>query len=177
MTRKIALSGIFISMALVLSFFEGLIPMNIGVPGVKLGLANIVTLTALFILGPVYALLIQIGRVVLSALLFGNLAGLLYSLSGGLLSIVAMILLYKIKRPIFSIVAISVLGAIFHNIGQITAASLIVQDLRLSYYLPILMLFGAAAGIFVGFICKYLIKGLNGIKSIGLYDPESISRL
>ncbi|MCD6321945.1 MAG: Gx transporter family protein [Clostridiales bacterium] len=177
MTRKIALSGIFISMALVLSFFEGLIPMSIGVPGVKLGLANIVALTALFVLGPVYAVLIQIGRVILSALLFGNLAGLLYSLSGGLLSILAMVLLYKVKKPLFGIVAISVLGAVFHNIGQITAASLIVQDLRISYYLPILMLFGVAAGIFVGFTCKYLIKGLNGIKSIGLYNPDSISRL
>ncbi len=177
MTRKIALSGIFISMALVLSFFERLIPMNFGLPGVKLGLANIVALTALFVLGPIYAIIIQVGRAVLSAFLFGNLAGLLYSLSGGLLSILAMILLYKIKRPLFSIIAISVLGAVFHNIGQITAASLIVQDLRISYYLPILMLSGAAAGIFVGFTCKYLIKGLSGIKSIGLHDPDSISRL
>ncbi|MDX1357576.1 MAG: Gx transporter family protein [Clostridia bacterium] len=177
MTKKIAISGIFISMALVLSFFEGLIPMNFGIPGVKLGLANIVALTALFILGPVYALAIQAGRVVLAALMFGNMAGLLYSISGGLLSIFAMILLYKIKRPFFTIVAISVFGAVFHNIGQITAASVIVSDLRISFYLPILLLSGVAAGIFVGFAGKYLIKGLLRTNLMELHNPDSSNRL
>jgi heptaprenyl diphosphate synthase len=177
MTKKIAISGIFISMALVLSFFEGLIPMNFGIPGVKLGLANIVALAALFILGPVYALAIQAGRVVLAALMFGNMAGLLYSISGGLLSIFAMILLYKLKRPFFSIVAISVFGAVFHNIGQITAASVIVSDLRISFYLPILLLSGVAAGIFVGFAGKYLIKGLLRTNLMELHNPDSSNRL
>ena len=176
MTRKIAISGIFISMAMVLAFFEGLIPMNFGIPGVKLGLANIVALTALFVLGPIYAIAIQIGRVVLTALMFGNMAGLLYSLSGGILSILAMILIYKIKRPLFGIIAISVFGAVFHNIGQIVAASLIVQDLRISYYLPILMLAGAVAGILVGIVCKFLVKGLISTKLVELQDPFSINR-
>ena len=177
MTKKITLSGIFIAMAMVLSFIESLIPMNFGIPGVKLGLANIVSLTALFVLGPIYAIAIQIGRVVLTALMFGNMAGLLYSLSGGILSIAAMILLFKIKRPFFGIIAISVLGAVFHNIGQITAASLIVQDLRISYYLPILMLSGVVTGVFVGLICKYLIKGLLKTNFIELHDDHSINRL
>jgi len=177
MTRKIALSGIFISMALVLSFFEGLIPVNFGIPGIKLGLANIVALTALFVLGPIYAIAIQIGRVVLGALMFGNMAALLYSLAGGLISILAMTLLYKIKHPYYGIVAISVFGAVFHNIGQIIAASLIVQDLRISYYLPILMLSGIAAGLFVGFTCKFLIKGLTNTKFITLHDSTSLTRL
>lgn len=176
MTRKIAISGIFISMAMVLAFFEGLIPMNFGIPGVKLGLANIVALTALFVLGPIYAIAIQIGRVVLTALMFGNMAGLLYSLSGGILSILAMILIYKIKRPLFGIIAISVFGAVFHNIGQIVAASLIVQDLRISYYLPILMLSGAVAGILIGIVCKFLVKGLISTKLVELQDPFSINR-
>lgn len=177
MTKKIALSGLFISMAMVLSYFEGLIPMTFGIPGVKLGLANIVSLTALFILGPVYAIIIQFGRIFLTALMFGNIAGLLYSLSGGLLSIFAMIALYKIKRPIFGIIAISVFGAAFHNIGQIVAASLIVQDLRISYYLPLLMLSGVAAGLFVGLTCKYLIKGLTKTTLIDLHSSNSIDRL
>ena len=177
MIKKMAISGIFISMALVLSFFEGMLPVNFGIPGVKLGLTNIVSLTALFILGPVSAIAIQLGRVILAALMFGNMAGLIYSLAGGLLSIFTMILLYNIRRPLFSIVAISVLGAVFHNIGQIAVAAIMVSDLRISYYLPILMLSGVAAGIFVGLVCKYLIKGLLRAKYIHITNPITIDRL
>jgi heptaprenyl diphosphate synthase len=115
--------------------------------------------------------------VILAALMFGNMAGLLYSISGGLLSVLAMILLFKLKRPFFSIVAVSVFGAVFHNIGQITAASIIVTDLRISFYLPILLLSGVASGIFVGFAGKYLVKGLLKTSLMQLHDPDSSRRL
>ena len=177
MAKKLAISGIFISMALVLSFFEGMIPVNFGVPGVKLGLANIVTLTALFVLGPLYAIAIQIGRVILAALMFGNMAGLLYSLAGGILSIFAMVALFKLRKPVFSIIGLSAAGAVFHNIGQILTASAVVNDLRLAYYLPILMLSGVATGIFVGLVSKYLIKGLIKTKYIDIKNPYAIDRL
>lgn len=177
MTKKIAISGILISMALVLSFIEGLFPLNFGIPGIKLGLANVVTLAAMFILGPVYALAVQAGRIVLASLMFGNMAGLIYSLSGGLLSLLVMLILYKIKRPLFGIIAISICGAVFHNIGQITAAAVVVQDLRIAFYLPVLMLSGIAAGIFVGFAGKYLVSGLLRTNLMDLHDPMSSNRL
>lgn len=177
MAKKLAFSGILISMALVLSFFEGLIPVTFGIPGIKLGLANIVTLTALFILGPFYAIAIQVGRVVLASLMFGNMAGLLYSLSGGLLSVFAMISLFKLRRPLFSIIAVSAAGAVFHNIGQILTASLVVSDIRLAYYLPILMISGVATGIFVGLVSKYLVIGFIKSKYISIDDKLAIDRL
>ncbi|MDX1359553.1 MAG: Gx transporter family protein, partial [Clostridia bacterium] len=79
--------------------------------------------------------------------------------------------------PFFTIVAISVFGAVFHNIGQITAASVIVSDLRISFYLPILLLSGVAAGIFVGFAGKYLIKGLLRTNLMELHNPDSSNRI
>lgn len=177
MTKKITISGIFIAAAMVLSFVEGLIPFNFGIPGIKLGLANIVALTALFILGPFFATAIQLGRIVLGSLMFGNMAGLFYSLAGGILSVLVMIILYKIKRPLFGIIAISAAGAVFHNVGQILAASVIVQDLRIGYYLPILMLTGIGAGIIVGIICRYLVKALGRTGVTPLHDPFSEKRL
>ncbi len=177
MARKLAISGIFISMALVLSFFEGMIPVNFGIPGVKLGLANIVTLTSLFVLGPLFALIMQLGRIILAAIMFGNMAGLLYSLAGGILSVLAMIALFKLRKPLFSIIAISAAGAVFHNIGQILTASAVVNDLRLAYYLPILMLSGVATGIFVGLVSKYLVKGLLRTKYSDIKDQITLNRL
>ena len=161
MTKKITIAGIFTALAIGLAFMERLIPVNFGIPGIKLGLANIVTVTSLFILGPVYALVIQVTRVILSTMLFGSAASLIYSLTGGLLSIAVMILLTKLKRQLFSIVAISVTGAVFHNIGQILAASLVVMNLNLAFYLPVLMISGVITGLFVGFISSYLTKALN----------------
>ena len=175
MTRKIAVSGIFAALAIGLAFIERLIPVNYGIPGIKLGLANIVTVVSLFVLGPVYAITIQVVRVVLSTFLFGSPAGLIYSLSGGILSVLAMILLLRFRRPLFSIVAVSVTGAVFHNIGQILAASLVVGNLNLAFYLPVLMVSGVITGILVGFISKYLTKALDRsgtarIRESGLRD-------
>lgn len=177
MTKKIAISGVFISMAMALAFFESMIPMNFGIPGIRLGLANIAALTALFVIGPLPALAIQTGRIILSSFMFGNMTGLIYSLVGGLLSVLVMILLFRIKKPLFSIISISVAGAVFHNIGQITAASIIVREIRIAYYLPVLMLSGVAAGLFVGFAGKYLIKGLIKTKLTHIDDPLTLDRL
>lgn len=177
MTRKIAVSGIFAALAIGLAFFERLIPVNYGIPGIKLGLANIVTVVTLFILGPLYAVTIQVVRIVLSTLLFGSPAGLIYSLSGGILSVLSMILILSIKRPLFSIVAVSVTGAVFHNIGQIIAASLVVGNLNLAFYLPVLMISGVATGIIVGFISKYLSRSLDKSGVMRITDPSLLDRL
>ena len=177
MTKKITIAGIFTSLAIGLSFIERLIPVNFGIPGIKLGLANIVTVTSLFILGPLYAIIIQVARVILSTLLFGSPAGLIYSLSGGLLSVAAMVLIVKIPRPVFSIVAISVTGAVFHNIGQILAASFVVMNLNLAFYLPVLMISGVATGVFVGFTSRYLVRALDRSGPIRISDKRLRDRI
>ena len=177
MTRKITITGILTALAIGLAFVERLIPLNFGIPGIKPGLANIVTVTALFILGPLYALAVQVLRVILSSLLFGSPASLIYSMTGGLLSVLVMIALVKLRKPVFSLVAISVTGAVFHNIGQILAASLVVMNLNLAFYLPVLMLSGVAAGLFVGFVSKYLSKALDSSGVVRIADPVLRSRL
>ncbi len=177
MTRKIAISGIFAALAIGLSFIERLIPVNYGIPGIKLGLANIVTVVSLFILGPVYAVTIQIVRIVLSTLLFGSPASLIYSLSGGILSVLSMILILGLRKPMFSIVAVSVTGAVFHNIGQILAASFVVGNLNLAFYLPVLMISGVATGILVGFSSKYLVKALDRSGTARITDQVLRDRL
>jgi heptaprenyl diphosphate synthase len=177
MAKKITTAGIFTALAIGLAFIERLIPVNFGIPGIKLGLANIVTVTSLFIMGPIYAIVIQITRVVLSTFLFGSPAGLIYSLSGGLLSVAVMVLIVKIPRPVFSIVAISVAGAVFHNIGQILAASFVVMNLNLAFYLPVLMISGVVTGIFVGFVSKYLVSALDRSKVIQVTDINIRKRM
>ena len=177
LAARITIGGIFTAMALALGFFESLIPVNFGIPGVKMGLANIVTLTALFTLGPLAALAIQICRIFLSAFMFGNMAGLLYSLSGGMLSIAVMILFFKIRRPFFSIIGISAIGAVFHNIGQILMAAAVVNDLRIAFYLPVLLFSGVAAGILVGIAGKYLVRGLTHTKFLRTDDANILDRI
>ena len=164
MAKRIALVGIMIAQALVLAFLERLIPLNFGIPGLKLGLANIITISALYILGPTYAITIQIGRILLTGLMFGNGVSIIYSLSGGILSVLVMVLIFKTDKPKLSIIGISAIAAIFHNVGQILIASLMVKSLNIAYYLPVLMIFGIATGIFVGLVSKYLVKAINKLK-------------
>lgn len=167
MTKRITLAGLFMAVALVLSYVERLIPVNIGVPGVKLGLANIIILVALYLLGPRLALIVQAGRIFLAGFLFGGLGVLLYSLAGGMLSFGVMYLLYRTRRPVFSIVGISVAGGVAHNIGQILMAVLMLQNIALAYYLPILMISGSVTGFFVGLVSRYLVLSLKKIHFIG----------
>jgi len=164
--KKITLTSMMIAIALVLNYIEMLIPINFGIPGIKIGLANIVSLTTLFILGPIPAISVQIGRILLGGLMFGNGISILYSLSGGLLSIFVMIVIYKIDKPKLSIIGISAIGAVFFNIGQLAIAAFMIQSLNIVYYLPMLIIFGALMGIFVGMISKYLVKALDKWKLI-----------
>jgi len=165
-TKKITLTSMMVAIALVLNYIEMLIPINFGIPGVKIGLANIVSLTTLFILGPIPAISVQIGRILLGGLMFGSGISILYSLSGGLLSISIMIAIYKFDRPKLSIIGISAIGAVFFNIGQLVIATLMIQSLNIVYYLPILIIFGAIMGVFVGIVSKYLVKALNSWKLV-----------
>ena len=159
-TKKLALLGLFLALALILSYVEILLPMNFGIPGIKLGLANAVVLLALYLVGTKAAFLLSVSRIALSALLFGTLFSFLYSLLGGLLSFLVMVLLKKTKK--LHIVTVSVFGGISHNLGQLIVAYFFVSNVNLFYYLPVLLLAGALTGAVIGVISAELMRRLNG---------------
>lgn len=157
--RIVALTGVFIALALVLSYLESLIPVFAAVPGIKLGIANIVTMLAIYKLGVRPAIIISAGRIVLAGILFGNLYVIIYSLAGGALSIIVIIILKKIK--LFSVVGVSVAGAVAHNAGQIIVAVFFMENVNIMYYLPVLIISGVAAGAVVGIFTVYIIKNIR----------------
>lgn len=152
--KKITLNGLLISLALVLSFMERFIPLNLVVPlpGIKLGLANIVTMFALFYLGIPSAVTITVLRCVLASLLFGGLSSLAYSLAGAFLALVVMALLKFAYPNFFSLVGISTGGAAAHNTGQILMASLMMRNTAVFAYLPILLFTGIITGLLTAIV-------------------------
>lgn len=156
--RKLTLNSLLISLALVLSFVERFIPLNliVPVPGIKLGLANIVTMFALFYIGIPSAITITLLRCVLASLLFGGLSSLIYSLAGALFALVVMILLKTGYKKMFSLVGISMGGAAAHNAGQIAAAGLMMKNAAIFAYLPILLITGLATGLITAIISMNL---------------------
>ena len=154
--KKIAIRGVLIALAMILSYIESFIPVSSAIPGIKLGLANIVTIYALERLGAKDALVISLLRIFLSSFLFGNPAMMVYSLSGALLSILVMSLLSRIVK--FGIIGISVAGAVSHNIAQCAAAALLLQNTNVMQYVPVLVLSGIAAGIITGIISAAVLK-------------------
>ena len=158
-TRLIATAALLAALALILSYVEAIIPINLGFPGIKIGFANIVVVLALYYLGPRYALYINIIRIALAALLFGSLFSGLYALAGGLCSFVAMAGLKKTDK--FSITGVSMTGGAVHNIAQLIVAAVIVRTPQIALYLPVLLLAGAAAGIFNGIISNLVLRKLK----------------
>lgn len=158
MRVKAAYFGIFIGLALIVTYIELLIPFYFGIPGVKLGLTNLVVVSVLYSLGAKEALLLSILRIVLSGFLFGNLFGILYSLAGGVLSLAVMNLLKRSGS--FSIVGVSMCGGVFHNIGQLLMAMLVVESFNLFYYLPVLLISGLITGILIGILGNEVKKRL-----------------
>lgn len=145
-TKKLALCGVLTSLALALSYLERFIPLQlvIPLPGIKLGLANIVTLIALYLLGARCAFGILIPRCILGAIFGGGIAGLLFSLLGGLLALTVMTL--SRKMSLFSIYGVSILGAAAHNVGQIVAAMMVLGSVYVATYLPYLLLVALVTG-------------------------------
>lgn len=162
----VALYGLLIALAMVLSFVETLIPIPILVPGVKLGLANLVTVVGLYLIGIPGTIAVTLIRIVLVGLSFGNPYSMIYGLSGSFLSLFVMAMLKKTGK--LSLVSISVLGGIAHNIGQITFAAVIVQTPGVFYYLPFLLAAGCIAGALIGIvggiIMERLQHAMRGIK-------------
>lgn len=152
---KVAQYGLIAALALVLSYLESLVP-SLGVPGVKLGLPNIAIVFALYRLGWRDACIISLVRVFLVFLLFGNGAGLAYSLAGAALSLSLMGLLKKTGR--FSSVGVSVAGGVAHNAGQILVAMALLETARLAWYLPVLWISGTVAGVLIGIVSGVLVE-------------------
>lgn len=161
---KIAQYALLIALALVLSYVEALVPLSLAVPGIKLGLPNLVIVFALYRLSPRDACIISVLRIVMVSVMFGNAFSMIYSLSGAVLSLTAMILLRKIGR--LSLVGVSVAGGVFHNLGQILCAMLLLETARIVYYLPVLLISGTVAGVAVGAVSGLLVEHV-GIKSKG----------
>ncbi|MEY8319545.1 Gx transporter family protein [Lachnospiraceae bacterium 46-61] len=149
-SKKIAYCGLLTTVALLLSYVERMLSIPMIVPGMKLGLANVAVLIALYILDTKTAFSISILRILISALLFTGFASFLYSISGALLSFTIMAFCKKIN--IFSIIAISILGGISHNIGQIIIACIIVENIGLFYYMPFLIILGIVTGFITGIV-------------------------
>ncbi|MHB1393445.1 MAG: Gx transporter family protein [Clostridia bacterium] len=166
-TKKMVLLGILVSQALILHIIERMIPVPIPVPGIKLGLANAISLVTIILFGPKEALAVVAMRTFLGSVFGGGVASLIYSFIGGSISTLAMAVMYKNFRNLFSLPVISVVGAVFHNIGQILVASLIVQNAKLFYYLPLLLISAVITGLFVGFAVQYTLRPMRHILGIG----------
>ena len=158
-TKKIAVMGLSVALAMILSFVESQIPALVAVPGVKVGLANIAVVFTLYKLGWKEAAMISLIRVFLVTLLFGNLGLLWYSLAGAVLSLLGMMLLKK--TGLFSEIAVSVVGGVLHNVGQLAVASLLMETDLLLYYLPFLLVFGVVAGIVIGLLAGVMVRRIR----------------
>jgi heptaprenyl diphosphate synthase len=149
-TFNITFCGIFTALAMIFSYIESLIPVPLPIPGIKLGIANIAIITVLYAVGSVQAVAINLLRITLTAILFGNLNSFLFSLAGGMLSILVMVILKRLK--IFSMLGVSIAGGVAHNIGQVTAAVFIMDTAAIYYYLPVLLAAGVITGIVIGIV-------------------------
>lgn len=161
-TQQIAEFGLLTALALVLSYLESLVPAFFAVPGMKLGLTNVVVLIALYRMGWKQALTINFVRILLVSMTFGNAFSLFYALGGGLLSGVVMVLLKKTEC--FGMTAVSVAGGVFHNVGQILVAMAVLETWRIASYLLALWVSGIAAGAAVGLISYETLKRLPKYK-------------
>lgn len=159
MKNKVAMFGVFTALALIFSYVEAMIPINFGIPGVKLGLANLIVVIMLYKGDWKDALFIAVARIVLSGFIFGNLFSILYSLAGGLLSLLVMILLKKTN--VFSIAGVSIGGGAAHNVGQLLVAMFVVQTYQVGYYLPVLLIAGVLTGALIGIVALEVVKRLR----------------
>ncbi len=150
--RKIAFLGLFVALAFVLSYIEYLLPLNIGIPGAKIGIANLAVMVTLYTTGEKNAAALSIIRVVLVGLTFGNISMMMYSLAGAALSLLAMLIAKRTGK--LSVVGVSVLGGVFHNIGQIIVAMLVLETESLMYYLPFLIIVGTVSGVVIGIVAN-----------------------
>ena len=161
-TKKVATLGLCIALSMVLSFIEHQIPPLVAVPGVKVGLPNLVMVFMLYKIGWKETAVVSLIRVVLVSMIFGSVVSMAYGLVGATLSLIGMTLLKKTK--LFSTIAVSVVGGVLHNIGQIATACVVMGTAQIVYYLPVLLISGTIAGVVIGFVSGLLVKKLDKLK-------------
>jgi heptaprenyl diphosphate synthase len=160
-TKKMVLLGILVGIALVIYLIEAQLPVLF--PGIKLGLANSISLVALILLGWKEAFLIMFLRTILGSIFGGSLSAFMFSIAGGILSNLVMVILYKCFKNSLSIPTVSVCGAVFHNVGQLLVAAFIIKDLRIYIYLPVLLVSAIVTGYFIGVLASNLKNRLEKI--------------
>ncbi len=161
MKNRVAYFGVFTALALMFSYIETMIPIQFGVPGIKLGVANIMIVIMLYKSSAKEALLLSIVRIMLSGFLFGNLSSILYSIAGGVLSLGIMTLLKK--QGGFSVIGVSVAGGVSHNVGQLIVAMLVVETYQVGYYFPVLLVAGVLTGLGIGVVSQEVLKRIRNI--------------
>ena len=152
----VARVALMASLALIFSYVEAIIPYNPGIPGIKLGIANVVTVIALYKYGWKEAASVSVIRIIVAGLLFNGVFGMLYSLAGAVLSLIGMIGLKK--TGLFSVIGVSMAAGVLHNMGQLFVAAALIEDLRIFFYFPVLLFSGIAAGILVGIISTMVLR-------------------
>ncbi len=165
-TKKLVFLSLLASLAIVIYVIEAQLPVLVPIPGVKLGLSNMVSLSTLLIFGPGACLSVLMLRIVLGSLLTGSISAMFFSLAGGLISNLGMIVLYVLFKKYISIWVISIVGSILHNIGQLLVAAFIIQNLKIYYYLPILLISGVITGFFVGLGAHFMEKQIKKLNII-----------
>lgn len=160
-TNKMIFLSLLVSIGLALSVIESTIPLPIPIPGARLGLSNIVILVSLVIFGFKDALIVSILKSVVLMLVTGSISSFIYSISGAVLSVIVMIVAYKYFLNIFSLIGVSILGAVAHNTAQVSVAAIIMSNIKIFFYLPVLLLMSLFTGYFVGISSKYISKNLK----------------
>lgn len=160
-TKKIATLGVIAAFGAILSYIEAIISFGIFIPGVKLGLANMAVVIAIYIYGYKDAIIINIVRIIVVGLIFGNLFSICFSIAGALISYIVMALLKK--TDIFTPIGVSVAGGVAHNAGQLFVAALVIESYSVINYLPVLMIAGLVCGLIIGIVSHIVIKYLSVI--------------
>lgn len=153
--------GLLTALGLIIGYIEFLIPIPLGIPGVKPGFANIVIVWALYSLGPWEALMINGMRIFLSGFLFGNFSMILYSLAGAAVSFLCMCLAKK--SGLFSMTGVSMIGGVMHNMGQLLMAMAVLETVSLVYYGPVLLAAGVITGLLIGIVTGEVKKRLPAV--------------
>jgi heptaprenyl diphosphate synthase len=159
MAKRVPFMGMILALALILSYIESLIPFFYGVPGMKLGLTNLLVVLLLYLYDGKSALFINVLRIILVGFLFGNAFSILYSLAGCLLSFACMCFAKRFSP--LSMVSVSIIGGITHNLGQVIVACFVVSNYHLLLYFPILFLGGLLTGLLIGCISGFIYPALH----------------
>ncbi len=157
--KKTAALGFLLALSMILSYIESILPLSIGIPGIKLGLPNLIVVILLYLYGEKEALSVNILRIVLTGFMFGNLFAILYALAGALFSFTVMLIMKK--TDIFSVAGVSIGGGVFHNMGQLIVAMFVVETYAPIFYLPMLLAAGVATGFIIGVVSMRLIPYLK----------------